>query len=454
MTSILGAAVKRREDPRLVTGKGAYADDIRLDGGLHCAFVRSPLAHATIKSVDTGAAKEMPGVIGVFVANDLNLEPHFGLALYPPDLARPPLATDRVRFAGECIAAVVAETPGQAVDAAAAVFADLEPLEALVDPFAAAEADPLFPDFPTNVVMQSEFGDEDALEGAEVVVKGRFVNQRVAAVPIEPNVFVAAPDPETGGLRAWVSTQVPHRVRDDLAQWLGLEEKQVRVQALDVGGAFGSKLTPYPEQLIVARLAWDLKRPVRWVETRSESFLALCHGRGQVQEVELGAKRDGTIVGLKARVTQDAGAYPNNGGFLPHFTGMMVTGVYQVPKVHYTWRSVATNTTPIGAYRGAGRPEATALIERALDLLAAELGIDAAEVRRVNLIPKDAFPYSTPTGATYDSGDYEKALSAAMDAAGYAELRGEQRRRREVGDRVQLGIGVSTYVEITGFGGS
>ncbi|HEX6489067.1 MAG TPA: xanthine dehydrogenase family protein molybdopterin-binding subunit [Candidatus Dormibacteraeota bacterium] len=449
MTSILGAAIKRREDPRLVTGKGEYADDVRLDGGLHVAFVRSPLSHAAIKSIDTSAAAAMPGVAGVFVASDLNLEPHFGLALYPPDLARPPLAVEKVRFAGEAMAVVVAETAAQAADAAGAVFVDLEPLPALLDPFEAADADPLFEGFPMNVVMQSEFGDDDALDGAEVKVTGRFVNQRVAPVPMEPNIFVAAPDLENGGLNAWASTQIPHRVRDDIAQWLGLDEKQVRVRARDVGGAFGAKLVPYPEQLILAKLAFQLQRPVRWVETRSENFLAMTHGRAQTQEVQLGAKRDGTLVGLDVRVTQDAGAYPGNGGFLPHFTGMMLSGVYRIPKVHYSWRSVLTNTPALGAYRGAGRPEATALIERAMDLLAAELHLDPAELRRRNLIAKDAFPYSTATGATYDSGDYEAALDKALAAAGYDELRAEQSRRRESGERLQLGIGVSTYVEIT-----
>jgi len=449
LTSILGASIKRREDPRLVTGRGQYADDVPVEGGLHAVFVRSPLAHAHVRSIDKSPAEGMPGVAGVYVAADLNLEPHFGLALYPPDLARPPLATDKVRFAGEALAVAVAGSRAEAADAAAAVQIDLDPLPALIDPVAAADADPLFEAFPTNIVMQSEYGDEDALDGAEVKVGGRFLNQRVAAVPMETNVFVAAPDAETGGLRAWASTQIPHRVRDDIAQWLGLEESKVRVQALDVGGAFGAKLVPYPEQLVVAKIAWELKRPVRWVETRSESFLTMTQGRGQVQEVELAADRQGRISGLKVRVTQDAGAYPNNGGFLPHFTGMMVSGVYRIPKIHYAWRSVLTNTTPIGAYRGAGRPEATALIERALDLLAVELQMDPAEVRRRNLVPADAFPHSTPTGATYDSGDYERALDAVLEASGYAALRAEQKQRRESGDRRQLGIGVSTYVEIT-----
>ena len=449
MTSILGARVKRREDPRLVTGRGQYADDVRTAGGLHAAFLRSPLGHARLAGVDTDAAKALPGVLGVYVAADLELEPHFGLALYPPDLARPPLAIGKVRFAGEAIAVAVAETKEQAADAAAAIFADLEPLPALVDPKTAADAEPLFEGFPTNVVMQSEYGDEDAMDGAEVTVKATLVNQRVAAVPMEPNAFVAAPDPETDGITAWASTQVPHRLRDDIAQWLGLEERQVRVQAPDVGGAFGAKLTPYPEHLVVAKVAHLLQRPVRWVESRSENFLAMTHGRGQVQELELGATRDGRITGLKARVTQDAGAYPNNGGFLPHYTGMLVNGVYRIPKIHYSWRSVLTNTAPIGAYRGAGRPEATALIERALDLLARELDLDPAEARRRNLIARDAFPYETPTGATYDSGDYEKALDAALEAAGYEDLRREQAERRQSGATRQLGIGVSTYVEIT-----
>jgi len=283
-------------------------------------------------------------------------------------------------------------------------------------------------------------------------VKGRFVNQRLAAVPMEPDAVLAAPDPETGGLRLWASTQNPHQVRDYVAECLGLSESQVRCISPDVGGGFGAKLSTYPEQAVIAELARRLGRPVRWTQTRSECFLAMTQGRAQIQEFELGATRSGELVGLRARVLADAGAYPGVGAFLPFFTGQMLSGVYRLPRIDYTASVYVTNTTPIGAYRGAGRPEATALLERAMDLLAAELGMDPAELRRRNFIPPGAFPLTTAGGAEYDSGEYARALDRAVELAGYHELRAEQRRRREAGERRLLGIGLSSYVEITAVG--
>jgi carbon-monoxide dehydrogenase large subunit len=454
--SILGAAVRRREDPRLVTGRGRYVDDLPLEGGLFACFARSTVAHARLAALDLEPARSRPGVVGVFGAADLGRPARLAVAVVPDAFARPPLAEEVVRFVGEAVAVVVAETRAAAEDGAQAVDPTYDPLPVVASPERAAEegAPLLFPAHGSNLAFQSAYGqDEDALEGAEVVVRGRFVNQRLAAVPIEPNAAAAAPDPDhPGGLRLWASTQSPFQVRDFVADCLRLPERDVRCTAPEVGGGFGAKLQVYPEQAVVAALALRLGRPVRWVETRTESFLAMLQGRDQVQEVELGATRDGRLVGLRARVLADAGAYPGFGAFLPTLTGQMLSGVYRIPRIDYRARAYVTNTTPTSSYRGAGRPEATALVERAVDLLAAELRLDPAELRRRNLVPPHAFPYTTAAGATYDSGDYEAALDRVLELAGYRELRDEQRRRIEAGERRLLGIGLSTYVEVTAAG--
>ncbi|TMC11811.1 MAG: xanthine dehydrogenase family protein [Chloroflexi bacterium] len=453
--SILGSTVRRREDPRLVSGQGRYVDDLPADRGLVAAFARSPLAHARLRDLDLTAARAVPGVVGVFAAADLGMAARLAFGLMPPAFVRPPLATDTVRFVGEAVAVVVAETRAAAADAAEAIVADYEPLPVVASmEAAAAEGAPLlFPEHGSNVAFENAYGgDGDVLEGAEVVVKGRFVNQRLAAVPMEPDNVLVAPDEETGGVRIWASTQNPHQVRDYVAECLGLPEAQVRCISPDVGGGFGAKAFTYPEQAVVAELARRLDRPVRWTQTRSECFLTMTQGRAQIQEIELGATRSGDLVGLRARVLADAGAYPGVGAFLPFFTGQMLAGVYRLPRIDYSARVYATNTTPIGAYRGAGRPEATALLERAMDLLAAELGMDPVEVRRRNYIPPEDFPLTTAGGASYDSGEYARALDQAVELAGYPELRAEQRRRREAGERRVLGIGLSSYVEITAVG--
>jgi len=269
---------------------------------------------------------------------------------------------------------------------------------------------------------------------------------------METNGALAIPDPEAGRLTVWLPVQAPFASRTTVARVLGLEESQVRVIAPKVGGGFGAKIPTYAEQVAVCALALRLGRPIRYVETRTESMSAMTHGRAQVQDVELGARRDGRITGLRVRITADAGAYPDEGATLPPLTGLMASGPYMIPRIHFTAAAVTTNTTPIGAYRGAGRPEATALLESALDMLAVELGMDPVEIRRRNLIPPDAFPYETPTEAVYDTGAYELALDKALGIAGYEDLREEQRIRRERGDRMQLGIGVCVYVEVTGWG--
>jgi carbon-monoxide dehydrogenase large subunit len=440
----------------LLTGSTAFVED-QLAGRavLHAAFVRSPLAHARISHLDASVARNLREVVGVFSAQDLELPPRLVMAVVPEAFARPPLAVDRVRFAGEAVAVVVGTSREAAADGAQSVIVDYDPLPAVVGAEQAArpESPLVWPEHGSNLVLEfTEGTGQGALRDAEVVVKGRFVNQRLAPVPMEPNAILAAPDLNTGGLCLWASTQSPFQVRDFVADCLGLAEDQVRCIAADVGGGFGAKITAYPEHVVIARLAQRLQQPVRWVETRSESFLALAHGRDQIQEFELGATRSGQLVGLRARVLADAGAYPQLGAFLPALTGQMLSGVYQLPRIDYQARAYATNTCPVTAYRGAGRPEATSLLERAMDMLAVEVDIDPAELRRRNLIPAHAFPYETATGAVYDSGDYGQALEGALATVGYEELRAEQRSRRQANAVRLLGIGISTYVEVTGAG--
>jgi aerobic carbon-monoxide dehydrogenase large subunit len=458
---MFGVPALRSEDPRFLRGRGRYLENIEIPGSLHAAFVRSIMPHATIDAVDVAAASTSSGVAGVYAATDLNLAPLPPSGTVEGDadgeveglFGREPLARDVVRFVGEIVAVVVAESAGQAVDAAELVAVEYEELPVVVDVEAAvAEGAPLlWPAFGTNVAHT--FGaesDEDPLESAEVVVRGRFVNQRVAPAPIETNGIAVVPA-DDGSFTVWVSTQIPFDVRDDLAETMGVGRDRVRAIAPDVGGAFGAKMQIYAEYHAVAAIAARLGRPVRWHETRSESMVSLTHGRAQVQTVALGARRDGTLVGLRAEILADMGAYPI-GAFMPGTTQEMLCGVYRIPRVVSSGRSVVTNSTPVAPYRGAGRPEATALIERAMDMLATELGMDPVELRRRNLI-HDEFPHTTATGVTYDTGDYEKPLDEALRLAGYEALRAEQTERRAREDELCLGIGVASYVEITAFGG-
>ena len=434
--SILGHPVRRREDPALVKGGATFVGDVKLAGCLEAAFVRSPFAHARIRSIDGAPAAALPGVIAVLTAAELHLDPIQELPILAP---RPALPADTVRFVGEPVAVVLAETLEAAADAAQLVQVDWEPLPPVLDPADGEE------------VRADRIGsDGDALVGAEVVVRGRFVNQRLAPLPMEPNAIAVAPDPDTGGIKVWASTQVPFALRDRLAGLLDLQKDDVRVIAPSVGGGFGAKAALFPEFAVVAVMARRLGRPVRWLETRSENFVSMMHGRGQVQEVALGATREGKLVGLRARVIADAGAYPAIGVILPGLTGLMAAGVYRMPRVDFASSVRLTNTTPMHAYRGAGRPEAAAMVERAMDMLAGQLSMDPAEVRRRNLLQPDEFPKATVTGATYDSGNYPAALEAALELADYERLRREQAERRARGDRLQLGIGLSVYVEITG----
>jgi carbon-monoxide dehydrogenase large subunit len=450
--SFYGVPVLRSEDPRFLRGEGRYLENVQIPGALRAVFVRSIMAHATLGEVDTAVAREMPGVAAILTAADIELPPQPAAGNVSGDYPRPILARDRVRFVGEPLAVVVAESLAQALDAAELVQVEYEPLDAVTDLEAAARdgAPLLFPDQGTNVADTfGTEGDDDPLEGAEVVVRGRFVNQRLAPAPMEPNAIAVIPE-DNGTYTVWVSTQVPFDVRNDVAEALDVDRTKVRAIAPDVGGGFGAKLAIYPEYLLVAVAAKRLGRPVRWFESRSESMVSMTHGRGQVQTVALGATREGRIVGLDVSLLADMGAYPQ-AAYLPPVTQEMLCGVYDIPRVRCRGASVVTNATPIAPYRGAGRPEAAALIERAIDMLADELGMDPAEVRRRNLIPPEAFPFTTAVGTTYDVGDYGRALDEALRLAGYDELRAEQAIRRDRGDHELLGIGISTYVEITAF---
>src|SRR5712692_216135 len=440
VSSALGGVVRRREDPRLITGAGLYTDDVRLDRCLHAVFVRSSMAHARLKSVDVTRAAALPGVVRIFGAGDLE---------FASATARPQLASDVVLFVGDAIAVAVAETRDQGVDAAAAVIVDYDALPVVVDSVKALEpnADVVQADREDNLIVDFEVGEPGALDGVEASITARFVNERLAAVPIEANAVAAEPDGE-GGIRMWASTQVPFRLRTQVADALGLPEAKVHVIAPDVGGAFGAKLMTYPEQSVLCAVALKLDRPVRWFEYRSENMVAMSHGRAQVQDVALGATRDGKLVGLDLEIVADCGADAGLGAALPGFTMLLSSGVYDIPKIRVRTRTALTNTTIVSAYRGAGRPEAISMIERAMDMLAAELGLDPAELRRRNFI-RGEFPFTTAAGATYDSGDYPRALDIALEAVGYDELRREQKARRERGDRVLLGVGISSYVEMT-----
>jgi len=449
--AVRGTRVLRREDRSLLTTGGTFVADLDLPGCLVVHYVTSPVAHARIVRCDTEAARTAPGVVDVVTAQDLG-----GLGPMPqpsPDLpatmARPLLATGVVRFVGEAVVAIVAEDVAAASDAAELVEIDVEPLPVAVDlEDAATDGHLLFPEAGTNLALRLEAPDlVPDFAGCEVVTEVRVVNNRLAAAPMEPRV--AASRWEADRLVHHASCQGVHPVRATLAKVYGLEPHQVRVVARDVGGSFGAKGTPHCEELLLPLLARRAGRPVRWVPTRSADMVGLHHGRGQVQYLRIGGDRTGRIHAYSAHVLQDAGAYPAGAALLPANTRAMLTGCYDIPTAGFRSESVVTNTVPTGAYRGAGRPEAAAAIERAVDVFAAAVGLDPVEVRRRNLIGADRFPFRTLSGMTYDSGDYAGALDRAVAAADVAALRAEQALRRAADDPVFLGIGVATYVERT-----
>jgi carbon-monoxide dehydrogenase large subunit len=456
--SILGTSVRRTEDPGFLTRGAVYTEDLvdeRLAGALHATFVRSPVAHARITGIDVTAAAAAPGVVAVLTAGDLGEVPGQApmVPSYPQAMAQPLLARDVVRFVGEPVAVVLTEERYQGEDAAELVTVDHDPLPAVVDPREALRDEVLlFPDAGTNVVLTGgEAPAADAFAGCEVVVEQEVLNQRVAVAPLEVRAAAAAWG-EDGRLTLWMPNQGAQGSKSSVRRMLGLDDAALRLITPDVGGAFGAKFGADVEHAVVALAARQAGRPVRWVETRSENMLAMTHGRAQVQTVTIGGDRDGRIRAYRLHVLQDSGAYPKFGALLPSLTSLMAPGVYDIPVLETSFTSVVTTTTPVGAYRGAGRPEATAAVERAVDLFAAEIGMDPAEVRRRNLLPAFTEPRRSTGGALYDSGDYPAALEAVLQAAGYEQLRAEQAARRDRGDSRQLGIGLSVYVEITGGG--
>jgi carbon-monoxide dehydrogenase large subunit len=462
--SILGTRVLRTEDPAFLTTGAVYTEDLqdeRLAGACYVHFVRSTVAHARINGIDTSAAADADGVVAVYTGKDLA---EAGIAAVKPMMPRmnqrmlqPLLATDVVRFAGEPVAAVVTRQMYQGEDAIELVDVDYEILPAVATMHQArsGERGLLFPDAGTNVVV--EFGkksesDPGLFEGCEVVVSEVIQNQRVAPAPMESRSG-AATWGDDGRLTAWIPNQGAQGTRSAIAEMLGLEPDDVRIITPEVGGAFGAKFGADSEHAVICWIARQLGRPVRWSETRTENLLVMPHGRAQEQKITIGGTKDGTVLAYRMEILQDCGAYPKAGAFLPSLTILMTPGPYHIPRAESWSTSVVTNTTPVGAYRGAGRPEAAAAVDRAMDLFANAAGVDPAQVRRKNLLPKFTEPHRTAFGALYDSGDYGTALEKALEAAGYDELRAEQAKRRRNGDTLQLGIGLSSYVEITGPGG-
>jgi len=446
--SIMGTRVLRTEDPRLLTNGGVYTDDLRvpeLTGAAYVTFVRSPLAHALITGIDTSAAADMPGVVAVLTAADRPAAPEGG-----DPATEPLLAGDRVRYVGEPVALVLTEGRYQGEDAAELVSVDYDPLPAVTSVEEALTGETLlFPGTENNILGSGTAGECDnaAFEACEVVVERTIVNQRLAPVPLETRALAAA---WTGDrLTIWSSTQNPQLARGAITGALDMDPATVRVITPDVGGGFGAKVAVDRDAIAVAWAAKHTGHAVRWIESRSENMVGMVHGRGQRQTYKIGGTRDGRVLAYRLDIVQDCGAFNRLGAFLAQLTALMATGVYDFAHAGASYRAVATTTTPIAAYRGAGRPEAAAAIERAMDDFAAEIGMDPAEVRRMNVVAPDKFPFTTLTGATYDSGEYAAGLDRVLAAADYPALRAEQARRRERRDVVQLGIGMSVYVEIT-----
>jgi len=464
-TRVFSSGIRRREDPRLITGRASYTDDIKLPGMVHAAILRSPYSHASIKSVDTSAAEGQPGVLAVFTGQDtdgvLNAIPCAWLVpdsdLKTPD--HPAIAKDKVRYVGDAVAVVVAESRYQAEDALEHIDVEYEPLDVVMNPKAAAQdgAPQLHDDVPNNIAFTWAVagGDADAaFSDADVTVSDTITLQRLIANAMEPRAAIAQWVSATGDLTLWSTSQNPHIARFLTSVVTEVPEHKIRVIAPEVGGGFGSKIPYYPDEAITAFCAMKLGVPVKWNETRSENYQVTTQGRDHIQEVEMAATSDGKIIGLRATVYAGLGGYLSTAGpGIPTILhGLMYSGVYDIPNIKGTVYGVFNNGTPVDAYRGAGRPEATMLVERLVDMLAAKLDLDPVELRRRNLIPKFEDGHDVATGLTYDSGDYEATLDSCLDAAGYAALRSEQEKARKEG-RI-MGIGVSTYVEICGLGPS
>ena len=453
--SILGTRVTRTEDPELLTGEGRYVADLSFDEPLYAAFALSDVAHGSLEQIHLDDARSSPGVVAVWTADDLGVPPHHGFAKVHDDFARPPLADGVVRFVGEAIAMVLADDAAAAEDAVDLIWSEIDPLPAYVEAESALgrDAAPIFPAHGTNEASVLIDRHRVDFDGADRVVRGRYVNNRMAVAPMEPDCGAASVD-DGGRLTFWASTQMPHLLRDALAAALGMDPADVRVVTPKVGGGFGGKAGLHAAYTAIAAAARRLGRPVVWVPSRSDDMKTLPHSRGQVQYAELGCTADGRFTGLRVQLVGDGGAYPGIGAFLPTGTRRMSHGTYDFPAIQFDVATAVTNTTPMGAYRGAGRPEATALLERLVDQAAIELGIDPIELRLRNFLADSVFPFRTLTGVTYDSGRYAHPLERLADEAGYEALRAEQAARRASGDRRLLGIGIASYVEITAGGGS
>ncbi|MEV4144210.1 molybdopterin cofactor-binding domain-containing protein [Amycolatopsis sp. NPDC049691] len=462
----VGRSRRRKEDERLITGRTRWTDNIALPGLLHMAVLRSPFAHAKIVSIDTSAAKGASGVVAVYTGKDLDPDGAIGMpCAWPitPDMKaprRPVLASDTVNFAGEGVAVVVARSSAEAHDALEEIDVEYDELPVILDMEAAiADGAPLVhEDLGTNTSAVWKFDSaeagtggnvEDAISSSEVVLKRRFRQQRLVPAFMEPRACVV--DPTGTQITMWSATQVPHILRVMSALTLGIPEHKLRVIAPDVGGGFGGKIGVLPEEMMSLLVAQKLGKPVKWNESRSETMLAAHHGRDQIQDITISATRDGQVTGLKVELLANLGAYNGLvGPGVPILGAFMFNAIYKIPAYHFACTNVYTTTTLTDAYRGAGRPEATFAIERIMDELAVELGMDPLELREKNWIKHEEFPFTTVCGLTYDSGNYEAATEKAKQLFDYDGLRAEQKRRRESGDKVQLGIGISTFTEMCG----
>ena len=465
-TRIFGSSIKRREDPKLITGEAQYLEDIQLHGMVHAAVLRSPYAHANIRSINVEEAKAVDGVIGVFTGKDFEELPALPCAWQAGGVdnnANTPrvLEIERVTFTGAAVAVVVAENRYIAQDAVGLIEVDYEPLPVVVDAEEASQkgAPQLHENAPGNICMDwacgQEEGTEAALEEADVVVKQRIKNQRLIPTPLEPRGAIAQYSPASEEYTVWMTSQAPHVMRLLMTAFVfGIPETKMRVISPHVGGGFGSKIFLYPEYCLVAALAKKVGRPIKWMETRGENYVATTHGRDHISDIEVGVKRDGTVTALKVKT------YANLGGILSTIApgipttlyGRMLSGVYKIPNIYCQVLGVYTNTAMVDAYRGAGRPEATYLVERVMDLVANELKMDPSELRRKNFIPADAFPYEPAddilAGLKYDSGNYEAVLDRALEVTDYKAFRQEQEKARESGR--YLGVGFSSYIEVCG----